>query len=108
MSELIDRDKFINDLVCTVSSPCETRREQSDAQNKQKYTVSEFIKELRRAPTISAVEVVHGEWIAHEAFGNPFYAYECSVCSAFAPVTKTYFCPNCGAKMDKESEAQHE
>ena len=58
MSDLISRDKFINSIVCSVSSPCETKQEQRDAQFKQKYTVDAFIKELRRAPAVDAVEVV--------------------------------------------------
>ena len=58
MSDLISRDNFINSIVCSVSSPCETKREQRDAQFKQKYTVDAFIKELKRAPAVDAVEVV--------------------------------------------------
>ena len=58
MSDLISRDDFINFIVCLVSSPCETKQEQRDAQFKQKYTVDAFIKELKRAPTVDAVEVV--------------------------------------------------
>ena len=56
--ELIDREAFINYICCIVTSPCETRQEQSSALNKQKYTVTEFAKELKRAPLIDAVEVV--------------------------------------------------
>ena len=58
MSDLINRDDFINSIVCLVSSPCETKQEQRDAQFKQKYTVDAFIKELKRAPAVAAVEVV--------------------------------------------------
>ena len=57
-NDLINRDDFINYIVCLVSSPCETKQEQRDAQFKQKYTVDAFIKELKRAPAVDAVEVV--------------------------------------------------
>ena len=57
-NDLINRDDFINSIVCSVSSPCETKQEQRDAQFKQKYTVDAFIKELKRAPAVDAVEVV--------------------------------------------------
>ena len=60
-NDLISRDNFINSIVCSVSSPCETKREQRDAQFKQKYTVDAFIKELKRAPAVNAVEVVFCE-----------------------------------------------
>ena len=58
-NDLISRDNFINSIVCSVSSPCETKQEQRDAQFKQKYTVDAFIKELKRAPAVDAVEVVY-------------------------------------------------
>lgn len=28
-----------------------------------------------------------------------FWTYECTHCTAYAPVTKTYYCPNCGYRM---------
>ena len=64
-NDLISRDNFINSIVCSVSSPCETKREQRDAQFKQKYTVDAFIKELKRAPAVDAVEVVRCENCEH-------------------------------------------
>jgi|GEM_PF-2396150 len=100
MSELIDREAFINSIVCTVSSPCETRREQADAQNKQKYTVSEFIKELRRAPTIDAV--IHGEWIEEDGIQT---CSECGEEHEWEDFRASY-CDNCGAKMDKRRESE--
>ena len=49
------------------------------------------------APTVDAVEVVHGRWMHHE---NDI-AY-CSNCEADAVEDGTNYCPNCGAKMDLE------
>lgn len=50
-------------------------------------------------------EVVHGEWLLrHEGRGH---YWECSVCheNPCIYVTKhTKFCPNCGAKMDGDSD----
>lgn len=58
---------------------------------------------INSAPTIDAVEVVHGTWV-HE-FGG---FVNCSECGA-SPLldgereyVETNYCPNCGAKMDGE------
>ena len=56
---------------------------------------------VAEAPTIDAVEVVHGKWEScwedwrHQLEGN-----KCSVCGFeyFGNLFK--YCPNCGAKMD--------
>ncbi len=55
------------------------------------------------APTVDAVEVVHGRWIGK----GGLYQGECSVCG-YMTFDKTaewarsywHYCPNCGAKMD--------
>jgi hypothetical protein len=89
------------------------------------------ILEIRDAPTVDAVEVVHGRWVlkAHEENANYRWnvTAECSEChhskgevyAGFFPgfpkdlarevvldsakiVKLDNFCPNCGAKMDGE------
>ena len=111
MSDLINRDDFINSIVCSVSSPCETKQEQRDAQFKQKYTVDAFIKELKRAPAVDAVEVVHAYWI-QSISGNGRYKMGC-ICSNCSRKVKNQgyahtdnYCPKCGAKMDKRRESE--
>ena len=66
---------------------------------------------VNNAPTVDAVEVVHGEWIGIQydgyADGCPVYdLWECSECreeyeTEGDPPPYNY-CPNCGAKMDGE------
>lgn len=71
---------------------------------------------LFNAPTIDAVPVVHGEWIIDEIMfensndctgGSDKYYVHCSNCkqntSYYQGDAKRY-CPNCGAKMDGETE----
>ena len=67
------------------------------------------IEILMKAPTVEAVEVVHGKWIGLEydgyADGFPVYdLWECSSCRdefCGEDVPDMYnYCPNCGAKMD--------
>lgn len=64
------------------------------------------------APTVDAVEVVHGWWVPLEydgyADGNPVWdLWECSKCReehSGDEDTLTPYCPHCGAKMDGENE----
>ena len=50
------------------------------------------------APTVDAVEVVHGHWVD---LGRNYYTVvsQCSECGAKYDFRSPY-CPNCGAKMD--------
>lgn len=61
------------------------------------------------APAADVAPMVHGRWICiNKRYGE----YECSVCHGvdsncsdyygIHAVTEQEFCPNCGAKMDKE------
>ena len=52
------------------------------------------------APTVDAVEVVHGRWVNPyiNSYGHPCHC--CSECGFKASYQDKNFCPNCGAKMD--------
>ena len=63
---------------------------------------------LEEAPTVDAVEVVHGRW------ENQHGIYSCSVCGKSNPYEVLMdniwywpcnYCPNCGAKMDGDGNA---
>ena len=59
--------------------------------------------DIEAAPTVDAVEVVHGRWIEQEkyTFGT---MYDCSICGTriFDTGLSWNYCPNCGAKMESE------
>lgn len=55
---------------------------------------------LMDAPTVDAVEVVHGRWEE----GYVIHKYGCSCCGARQDVSSPY-CPNCGAEMDGVADA---
>ena len=58
---------------------------------------------IKDAPTVDAVEVVHGRWIkVHEWCGVE--VYRCSACGREHPRLKTAYCCDCGAKMDLKGE----
>lgn len=48
-------------------------------------------------------EVVHGEWgEIYTCHGERLWGYKCSQCEQDNP-HKSNYCPNCGAKMDGDS-----
>ena len=61
---------------------------------------------IEQAPTVDAVEVVHGEWSTIEDDYSGLIALHCSVCNQEwwfeddVPIKHYHYCPNCGAKMD--------
>lgn len=72
-------------------------------QDKWHYTGIRAIIDV--APTVEAVPVVHGHWVERN-IETPMFLYgECSEC-AFEQSLSYYlnYCPNCGAKMDEESD----
>ena len=92
---LIDADKLLYDL-CTSSYP-------QDVDIGKAYYI--FKKELKNATTVDAVPVKHGHWVYK---WNPYFKQElpyCSVCEKASPsVSKTDYCPHCGAVMDEVTE----
>ena len=61
------------------------------------------ISVLEKAPTVDAVEVVHGRWEVEkekDTFGYIIHL-KCSQCNN-RNSKRTNYCPNCGAKMDLE------
>jgi hypothetical protein len=64
-----------------------------------------FVDDIENAPTVDAVEVVHGEWEKQQGI------YSCSICGKACPYDvqadiiqywPCNYCPSCGAKMDGE------
>ena len=56
---------------------------------------------IMSAPTVDAVEVVHGRWNMDEEM----YAWNCSVCRSISLNGRRYsYCHNCGAKMDGDGK----
>lgn len=104
MSRLIDADAFIEYL-----KTCLPVAKAIGGELEQMITImcNDFIKEVQKQPTIEAEPVRHGRWF----WADDGYL-RCSYCMQKAPVvpqyqdepitTATVFCPQCGAKMDKE------
>ena len=96
MRRLIDA----NELVAEIVKAQESLLSNNDAvwrMNQKYYKGLAWAHRLViDAPTVDAVEVVHGRWIPCGGCG-----YRCSNCDfwvAFRSLNN--YCPNCGAKMD--------
>ena len=70
-------------------------------------TVLTMLKRMiENAPTVDAVEVVHGKWQERRFIcmdNEHQLGYRCSECNLTFDV-ETNYCPNCGAKMDGGNE----
>ena len=68
--------------------------------------VAEVRKFIEQAPTVDAVEVVHGKWVRRIVDWSAPYSWkvECSNCDfdicGLGDAVLFKYCPNCGAKMD--------
>ena len=65
---------------------------------------SEVERMLRELPAVDAVPVVHARWTTKRTWKHDGEWY-CSACE-YEPVVfmDSAFCPNCGAKMNGESD----
>ena len=55
---------------------------------------------IENAPTVDAVEVVHGYWKTHSQIDTVFVCSECNLNVDDFEKRWLNYCPNCGAKMD--------
>ena len=71
------------------------------------YDCGKVLIMIAEAPTVDAVEVVHGRWIfKHDPITDPkgyFIRIVCSKCNLHTG-QKSNYCPQCGAKMDGGNE----
>ena len=78
-----------------------------NGENEYVYDTNSVLDSIDEQPTVDVVEVVHGRWeewwpgISLIMTGEEML-YRCSACDAKYPDVEGYkYCPNCGAKMDK-------
>lgn len=76
------------------------------------FHVKSQIKAIENMPSVTPQEPRKGYWIKHNTPNGTYY-YDCSLCGCVAPCTETAdsylwklsnFCPDCGAKMNKEEK----
>lgn len=77
------------------------------------YTKEDAIQCVKAIPAADVAPVVYGQWIGIDSsFWKPTHSsdipvfrktYRCSECGRRTAIAENY-CPNCGAKMDKEEK----
>lgn len=110
MAEYIDREAFIRALE-------EAEYDIHAAYEPDGFTFKCICEVIDSIPVVDVTPVVHGRWdnipntymslISKDGayHGN---ATTCSVCHEVNPnAYKTNYCPNCGAKMDDDGNADH-
>lgn len=98
--DLINREDLLSDLTESVvfTARCNDSAEMRGARK--------IIERIESAPTIDAVPVVHGRWEKSQHNGY----LVCSSCrdvyvdNDWVDGKKWNYCPNCGAKMDKDGD----
>ena len=63
-------------------------------------------------PTADVIKAKHGEWLTRKDYEDNYQTYACSICDNSCVTShneddtvtlyRAKYCPNCGAKMDKE------
>ena len=71
-----------------------------------KSDICDFVEShIFNAPAVDAEPVRHGRWIYKPAWSNADWGvYLCSECNKPYWWNTDHYCPNCGAKMDKEEK----
>lgn len=64
-----------------------------------------LMKAVDEAPAVDAELVIYGRWVGRS--NADATTLKCSICEKWQPVyhhSHWSYCPNCGAKMDRESK----
>lgn len=104
MAEYIEREAAI--AKCREIAACEWNHRASPVSWADAY--EQFAEDIEELPSADVVPVVHGRWEEVDYFcGDSLW--RCSACGcewwfeSGGPVENgTNYCPNCGARMDKE------
>ena len=103
MGRLIDADAFDKRIRLAVGS-CE-----EELTEDFKDGISTILEMMKTAPTVDAVPVKHGRWECSDHYENAVCSecgYDTGEAWGFGHGRGCYnFCPNCGADMRKDGDA---
>lgn len=91
MSDMIIRSELLKQFPTNMENPL--------------WHFTEIRAAIEAAPAVDAVPVVHAEWILkHVGVGHYWQCSACHTNPCIYVTENTKFYPNCGARMDGESE----
>ena len=98
MTRLIDAEQIVT---------MELFDEEHEEYYKKKISIEDMIATYTtemELPTVDAEPVRHGKWMRTEDECGDFLCWTCSECGEqyVMPHHRASYCPNCGARMDKE------
>ena len=110
MTEYINRETFVADKRKQYCEDCHRRKGMKNGKMRFCYEIGgvpcracgidDMFNDIEDYPAADVVEVRHGKW---QNGDMPTYGgYKCSLCGENTTHYKANFCPNCGARMDKE------
>lgn len=110
MSDLIDRDAFAQRVRDKAKQIIDCGQNEVDVVDMS----AELMIMLENAPTVDAEQVRHASWILERDEMRRIYTTcdNCKTCVCFTnyrngmkvDMRGANYCPNCGAKMDKEEQ----
>lgn len=103
----------MSDLISREALRREIYKDMAIEDNKR---VTQLLQAIMDAPTIEAEPVRHGKWVKAQGMMPPEYHHRkcCNLCGGwalqdfFGRERMSFYCPNCGAKMDGGAEDDHQ
>ena len=114
MAEYIERELALRIIIQKQKELCPLGtydKKYVDSYNREKFDEwQEIIDGIESVPAADVAEVKHGKWIEvqkENIWNDIVPVLECSACGKYTVgtrgiMTKSNYCPNCGAKMDLE------
>lgn len=103
-TDCINRKAFIGEIEKHYCAPCKGQDGDLGGDWCRSCVINSVLGKMREFPATDIVEVRRGRWrwVAYDA--NPKIGnWHCTYCNRIPKsFQKEDFCPNCGAKMDKE------
>ena len=103
MNDCINRKAFIGEIEKHYCAPCKGQGGDLGGDWCRSCVINSVLEKMREFPAADVAPVAHGRWV--NTHSDSEFA-QCSLCKY--PVyaawiwNLTSYCPNCGAKMDKE------
>lgn len=104
MAEYIEREAFLEDVEKRYCLPCKEAGKDHNGCMCRACWVDDMCCEVIDAPAADVAPVVHGRW--NDSYdGITPYCTVCG-CSHRLMIRTPRYCPNCGARMDGDDDAQ--